>query len=486
MSPASAASMPRTPNRAALPLLALALAAGLACAPRSPARVPRPAVTSDIVAAIAQGCYQCLERAFQLAQARGARAHAFEAATLLTLRSKELGLPFDTWLEHARLQAGPDAFSALALAVADAIPLDPLTDREAMLNVPGRTRARASFPAWRQGLQEPGGSETLRAYLDVSLVCSFQGAPERDASLAAGRWPQVPLLEYRLGACASTQRGTLSALRERDTAYVDADYALARYALEDSLNPDQDEALRRLQSAVAAFPGSPAMATTLGQLHQAREEWPQALPAYDAALAASPRHADASIGRVVSLSNLAQREEAIDAATRVIDAGQWFLGEAHYWRAWNHLQLSRLPLARADADRARTLMVNAAVFVLSGLIDWRLRRVDTAETEFERALAMDLGQCEAAHYLGIVRADRAKLPEAAAALVQGRQCYDLSLTLRREALARILAGPATGTTRERAVERQERAIKDVESRRQEVQQALQTIERATGSRPQDP
>ncbi|HEY6509856.1 MAG TPA: hypothetical protein VIY56_17660, partial [Vicinamibacterales bacterium] len=175
------------------------------------------------------------------------------------------------------------------------------------------------------------------------------------------------------------------------------------------------------------------------------------------------------------------RDEAIDTATRVIEAGQWFLGEAHYWRAWNHLQVGQLALARSDADRTRTLMVNAAVFVLSGLIDWRLRRVDTAEAEFERALTMDFGQCEAAQYLGIVRADRAKLAEAIAAFVQARQCYDLSLTLRREALAKVLGGPSTGTTRDRAAQRQERAIKDVEARRQEVVQALQALERANGT-----
>lgn len=68
------------------------------------------------------------------------------------------------------------------------------------------------------------------------------------------------------------------------------------------------------------------------------------------------------------------------------------------------------------------------------------------------------------------------LPEAVAAFVQAR----------REALAKTLAGPAAGSTRERAAERQERAIKDVEGRRQDVEQALQTLERATGSRPSEP
>jgi hypothetical protein len=59
--------------------------------------------------------------------------------------------------------------------------------------------------------------------------------------------------------------------------------------------------------------------------------------------------------------------------------------------------------ARADADRARSLIANASMFVLSGMIDWRLRRLETAEEEFQRALTMDFGQCEAAHYMGIVR-----------------------------------------------------------------------------------
>ena len=90
--------------------------------------------------------------------------------------------------------------------------------------------------------------------------------------------------------------------------------------------------------------------------------------------------------------------------------------------------------ARADADRARTLIANASMFVLSGMIDWRLRRLETAEDEFQRALTMDFGQCEAAHYMGIVRAGRSRLPEATAALVQARQCYDLSITLRRTAI----------------------------------------------------
>jgi hypothetical protein len=83
-----------------------------------------------------------------------------------------------------------------------------------------------------------------------------------------------------------------------------------------------------------------------------------------------------------------------------------------YWRAWNDFNIHNNEAARADADRTRTLMVNPAVFLLSGLIEWRLLRRETAETEFQEALKIDFGQCEAAFCLGGVRAELRKLPEA--------------------------------------------------------------------------
>jgi tetratricopeptide (TPR) repeat protein len=464
----------------ALAFVMIGFAAG--CAARLPvATAPASPRVDDLAEAIARGCFRCLEQAYDVAQARGARAHAFEAAALLVLRSKELGLPFQPWLERVRTLAAANPSSPLVLAILEAAPMDPLTDREASLNVGGRAKARAAVPGWRQDLQTASGSDAFRAYLELSLICGFQGAPERDTSVAARAWPQAPLVRYRIGTCSSSYGQTLTVLRAGDDAYVDADLALGRYALGDGTRPDQDEALRRFQSALSGFPNSPAIANTLGLLHQTREEWEQALMAFDAALAESPGNADASMGRTVSLSNLSRRKEAIDTATQMIDAGQWFVGEALYWRAWNELQLNQVAVARNDADRARTMVANAPMFVLSGMIDWRLRRLESAEEEFQKALTMDFGQCEAAHYMGIVRAERARLPEATAALMQARQCYDLSLTLRREAIDKILGGSASEAAKARETARQERAIKDIEGRRQEVLQGLQAVERAGAS-----
>ena len=220
----------------------------------------------------------------------------------------------------------------------------------------------------------------------------------------------------------------------------------------------------------------------IGNTHRSWEEWPAALEAYDAALALSANHPDALIGRTVALSQLGRAQEAIQTATRAIDNGQWMVGEAYYWRAWNQLRLGNLPMAREDADRARTQMANARVFVLSGVIEWRMRRLDTAERDFQQAVTIDLGECEGAFDLGIVRDELRRFPESLAAFKQAGQCNDLSLKLRQEAIAKIETGPGTPASRARDAARHKRALQELEERRDEIARAIETLELALSTK----
>ncbi|MGH9202554.1 MAG: hypothetical protein ACRD2A_15125, partial [Vicinamibacterales bacterium] len=115
-------------GRRLIPILASTLLA-LSCAgrrPASPVVPPAPAI-EDVSNLIEHGCYRCLEKAFANAQARNARQQAFEAATLLALRSKELGLPPALWLERAREFAAADGSSFLYMDIVEAIPPDRLS-----------------------------------------------------------------------------------------------------------------------------------------------------------------------------------------------------------------------------------------------------------------------------------------------------------------------------------------------------------------------
>ena len=469
----------------ALVLALLLLASGCAARTTPAAQAAPPSVGFDdtVDALIRHGCYRCLEQAYGRASGSGTRVQAFEAAALLALRSKELGLPSDVWLDRARALAGSDVSLSPYLDIVDVIPPDRLSEnRDGVFDIGRRTRVKRSLETWRERLRDGAGSGAFRAYLDVSLICAFGTLKETPDSFSGSldAVAATPLFQYAVGACDATHGGRLSALRGSDPDFVDADYPLGRYALEDPVNPDAEESLKRFQSALRAFPGSPAIATRIGNVYRLWEDWEAALAAYDSALRVAPHHPEATIGRAISLSHLDRSEEAIDTTTRLIDEGQWLLGEAYYWRGWNHLRLNRFQPARADVDRARTLMSNAAVLVLSGVIEWRLGRLDGAEKDFEGALAIDLGECEAAFDLGVVRDQLGKLPAALAAFKQAGQCYDLSIALRREAIDKIRNGHGSDTLKARDSARHERTLADLSTRRVEVTRVIDAIEKASG------
>ena len=214
-----------------------------------------------------------------------------------------------------------------------------------------------------------------------------------------------------------------------------------------------------------------------GTCIQSWEDWPNALAAFDQALALLPSHPDALLGRIISLSQLERHQDAIAAATQLIDEGRWHLGQAFYWRAWNYFNIGQNDAARAVLTVPRRLMVNPAVFLLSGMIEWRFLRREPTESEFQEALKMDFGQCDAAFYLGGVRAELRKLPEALAAMSQARQCYDLTLSVRRKLLVESQARAGTLEQKAREAARHERSIANVEKRRAEVLEAIDRLQK---------
>jgi tetratricopeptide (TPR) repeat protein len=475
--------MPLPSRRIAV--LLLTLATGAACAVRSTSSATPAAAssTAPIDALIERGCYECLTRAYTTAVGVSDRNRTFETALLLAARSKELGLPFAEWLQRARAVLPPGADWTDYLAIVQALRIDPLADdRDAVLVETMKNRASAETVAgWRTDLTAGAGSPLLRAYLELSLVCQYV-VDDRNVTIAATvqRFHDVPLIEYRAGGCNAQQAPHLAAVRESVPEFADVDFPLGRYALDIPRQPDQDEALRRFTAARAAFPGSPAIVASLAALRREREEWTEALEAYDAALALVPTHRDALLGRAVTLSHLGRHEDAIAAATRIIELGNWFTGEAYYWRAWNHYHLARIDYARSDTDRAKGLMHNASVLVLSGMIEWHEHRLDEAEAELQDALTLDAGQCEAAFLLGAVRAERRQWASGAAAFELAQRCYDLSVTLRRETIARITAGPGTDEGKARQIARQERAMVEEAQHREEAAENAARLQKRGG------
>lgn len=472
------------------PALLALLVLTAACATRPPA-IPLPAAAPsvDIDALVRQGCYRCLEAAFEAAKGRSTE-QAFEVALLLAARAKELGLPHGPWLQEAATNLPVGAEWATYLEIVTAQQPDPLSgDRDQLLNQSlERRRSRAEFDGWRDTLKTGPGSPILRAYLDLVVVCRQEFGParatpeERDAAVTAAvqQFGGVPLLQYRAGLCGGVEFEQLTAVRSAQPDFVDADLELGRRALQNRVPPDAVEALQRLRSAREAFPASPVIPATIGDLHQGREEWPEALAEYEATLAIVPTHRDALLGKTVSLSQLERYAEALATAIRLIELGNWFIGPAHFWKAWNEYQLEQIPEARADADSAKRLMVNPALSVLSGMIEWREKRLESADKEFQAALELDFGQCDAAFYLGSVRWERRMWPESLAAFLHAGQCFDLSITTRRDAIAKLSPTPDVAATNARQIAGHEEAIALAQKRRGEAAQNVASLQKQVG------
>jgi tetratricopeptide (TPR) repeat protein len=172
-----------------------------------------------------------------------------------------------------------------------------------------------------------------------------------------------------------------------------------------------------------------------------------------------------------------RHDDAIASATRLLELGNWFVADAYYWRAWNQARRDLIPAARADVDRAKALTATAPTLILSGIIGWREKRLEFAEGEFQAALNLDFGQCEAAFYLGGVRAEQQEWPESLAAFQHAVQCFELSIATRRKAIAE-LTGLESGTlTTSRQIASHERAIVDAEVRRAEAGKNVASIQR---------
>jgi tetratricopeptide (TPR) repeat protein len=442
-----------------------------ACAPRAtvapPAAAPAPPPI-DVDAAIREGCYRCLEQAFALAP-------RFDLAALLALRSKELGLPYQAWRERAAGLMPPGDEWPLYLEIVDVVRVQPQSgDREEILTLTvSQRRETATVDGWRETLKAGTASPLFRAYLDLTLACSAgdrqQAIAEADAEFA-----DVPLIQYRIGTCGSPPH--LNALRESRPEFRDVEFPLGRNALE-SATPDQERALSHFRVARDAFPESALIAVSIGDIHRDREEWAEALEAYNATLALVPTHRDALLGQTMALSNLYRYEAAIASASRLLELGNWFIGGAYFWRAWNHYNLRNIPEARADVDLARARNTGPATLVLSGMVAWRQNQLELAEQEFEAALTLDKGQCEAAALQGGVRAARQRWNEAIASLQHAEQCFDLTIALRRKLIEDIRGGPGSPEGKAAQMARHERAIAEAEKNRDDARQNAAAIQK---------
>ncbi|HEX5108802.1 MAG TPA: hypothetical protein VFV95_10165 [Vicinamibacterales bacterium] len=437
-------------------LLVAVLAA--ACAPKSKPATPQTLDLSlDLTPADAlfdAGCYSCLKQAFELydrslhslAPPAGARDKTFVTALLLAAREKELGLTATPWLERAAALAVPDErvyidiVSSLAWTTAGSA-----TDFEPQRVGP------AARTAWQSFLDSPAGPDpsatarprrhaVLDQYLLVATACvdnARRAGPDLEKRIDLRR----PVLRYRLGLCGAAMRSHLEAVLAAEPRFAEAAFFVGRYEMASGVaapgggRPNRgwlSTAVPPLRVAHEGIPDAPVVTTVLGNLMRSRTELGRALALYDDALMLRPTQRDALLGRTITLTYLTRRDEAIASATRMIELGTWYVGEAHYWRALNRYHKTDLDLAAADVVSARRLLINDDVMTLSGIIAYDQRRPKDARADFDGAIRINHERCIAHWYVGLLALDESAWSEAVPSFSTAGGCFQRAAESLRE------------------------------------------------------
>jgi tetratricopeptide (TPR) repeat protein len=419
----------------------------LACLllPSCAARGPAPQLLDDLgkaQALVAAGCYSCLADALVIYErvAASPRApvdavkRAFEAALLLAVRSKELGIPEQEPLARARaLAARVPAPVAPGLTTADYLAAAELTLGESSGFDPEARERRArerrnaygtniTEHAARLALTPAVATDAVAAYLAIAIDCDDARARKAINADEVLRQHGTALMRYRLALCALGS-DALASFREADPRWRDTLFFEGRREITRRPIADVAAAAGLLAQAHETFPTSVAITLGLAVARNALSEYEPALTLYDSVLADAPTHRDALLGRTMSLSYLMRHPEAIAAASHMIDLGTWHIGDAYYWRAWNRYQLSELEPAWSDIERATKLNVNSGVYMLAGVIAYARKDLDIAIARLQRSYELDNENCEAVWTESLVHVEQQAWPLAAPRFALAVTCF---------------------------------------------------------------
>jgi tetratricopeptide (TPR) repeat protein len=434
-------------------LAALVLSVGCASAPiRKQGQVELAAADTLVL----QGCYDCLLQAratYERVAVGRARplvvTRLFETDLLIALREKELALDWSDALGRARalipeLPAGTEGVRYLTIA--DAIPpdLNGWSRREygelQRPYMPFYTQADAELEWLQTGVL----AAPVRQYLTLALDCAYPArrpTPTQPARITVPSVPPEapPLLRYRSAICRSVNQRTLEQVRADVPKFIETSYFLARLIVATAQKNGPGKGRELLNEAHTRFPLSPAVTYLYGRFNQLIGDCRAALRFYDETIAIKSLHEDAMLGRTMCLTFLKRSEEAIAAATHIVDLKLDNIALAYYWRAWNLHSRKELDLARADINRAKALQARADIFLLAGIIEYDQKDLPIAQRDLTSSIDMEPESCSALWYLGLVHMDLKNFARSGEFFESSMTCYEKRVLASEQSLREMQA-----------------------------------------------
>ncbi len=417
-------------RRAKVPWLIPLLAAAAACAParRPPvASPPPPAVDWNARIAEADGLYAAGDytalrdalRTYREALSSPEHAQAVaekvvRTSLALELRKRDLGiLPEERFPDLEAPAAIDPSLSRYApwIELLEGLPVrvkgSPGFDR-----IGGRTLdQQLDWVADRVPDldRDPGAAaetDDLAAALRLALRAAFAYKfPEQiNAMVYLDLHPDSRLTAFEAAMFPAYDFQRLEVLLERDPGFIEVHYFLGEAAL---LAGKLLTAEKHYLQALPKIPDSLSLLVSLAKVAFQMEETESCLGWNEKALAVLPTYRDALLGRGLALGYLNRNEEALTVLGRLLELGTYYLGEGHFWTAWNLNELGRFEEARRSIESAKVFLVDVVdVYTLSGIIAYRERRLEDAEKELLYALKLHSSESDPAYYLGRIYAER--------------------------------------------------------------------------------
>ena len=410
------------------------------------AKGPSPQFVAELAKAqalLAEGCYPCLEEALALFEKQaavktplaGAREGWFDAALLIAIREKELGIPGAESMTRARklvVPARQSILDAAELIIGDTVSLD--AEQRSLVTGRNRPPLDPDNPK-RRALDAASPTDLAANYVALSIDCEQQKLGEGlNMRSLSDQYAGVPLMQFRLATCARANAPSVTALRAGNPRWKDTLYWEGRRELAAAAGRaiDIPKVLSLYSEGRTAFPSSVLLTISWANTNLLAEEYEAALSGFDDVLASQPEHRDALNGRMQALSYLLRHDDAVAAATRLLELGTWHIADANYWRAWNRYHLKQYDTAWEDVENATRGLSNGRVYMLAGLIAYARKDLPIAVDRFDRAFQLDPSACDATWMSGLVSIDQHELATAAPKFARGMTCFVSSAAALRQ------------------------------------------------------
>ncbi len=363
-----------------------------------------------------RGCYICLKQAYELYEQalsfpvfqKKTTKNLFKTAILLGLRERELGILKETYFSKAEdiIAVSPYLVDySVLLKIASTIPRktvgvvgDLVEDSDRV--IVSMDDVKADLEEWTELFKEKSKLEEIYAYVVIGFFPTFSYfiKEELDIESIEQAFPDSPLIRYKLSILPKGNPLNLEKLAQDDPQFYEAFFFLGQKALKMRLLVTAE---KNFLKAYEQIPESSSLVISLASIYFAFEELETSLGFYDKTLKMASAHRDALLGKAMCLSYLGRHKEAINICNNMLSLGKYYLGESHYWLAWNQNELGEWKNAWENIESSKKYLIgHGEVFFLAGLIAFNQQRLNDAEKNLLEANKQDASNGDPSYYLG--------------------------------------------------------------------------------------